>query len=84
MKVRALIAILEKMDPERVVILQKDAEGNGYSPLEGADDNCLYAADSTWSGEVGHERLTEKDRKQGYTDEDIGHGEKAVVLFPVN
>lgn len=84
MKVKALIAILKKMDPDRVVVLQKDAEGNGYSPLEGVDDNALYSADSTWSGEVGYERLSKKMRAQGYGDEDIGHGEKAVVLFPVN
>jgi len=33
MKVKALIKLLEKMDPDAVVILQSDPEGNGYSPL---------------------------------------------------
>ena len=81
MKVKTLIAMLKRMDPERVVILQKDAEGNGYSPLRGADDNALYAAESTWSGEVGRERLSKREREEGY---ELGHGKRAVVLYPVN
>ena len=93
MTIKELIETLSAMDPDRIVVIQKDAEGNGYSPLEGADDNCLYTADTTWSGEVGKQTLTDDDRKNGYTDddrkngytdEDLGSGVPAVVLFPVN
>lgn len=76
MKVRELIAELQGMDPEWDVILQKDSEGNGYSPLSGVDGNSVYEAESTWSGNV-------------YSAEDVaeGYGEgcpKCCVLYPVN
>ena len=52
MKVKDLLAALDGADPEAEVILQKDAEGNGYSPLEEVDLNAVYVADSTWSGDL--------------------------------
>jgi hypothetical protein len=33
MTVREAIAELQQEDPDRVLVLQKDPEGNGYSPL---------------------------------------------------
>ena len=33
MKVKNLIELLQKEDPERLVVCQKDPEGNSYSPL---------------------------------------------------
>lgn len=84
MKVKDLIKKLQKVDPNRVVILQKDSEGNGHSPLDGLDDNCVYEPESTWSGGVGIEKLTSRLRKQGFTKEDVGSGKPALVLFPVN
>ena len=38
MKLKELKEIIKDMDDESIVILQKDGEGNGYSPLEGVDD----------------------------------------------
>lgn len=84
MKVKELKKLLESVDENRIVILQKDAEGNGYSPLSGVDDNCKYNPDSTWSGEVGIEKLTPELKKKGFSTEDIGRGKKALVLFPIN
>lgn len=89
MTVRELIAILSNMDPDRTIILQEDAEGNGYSPLAGCDDNALYFPDSTWSGEVYPEYITEEMRKAGFTEEgDIHEPEedtvRAVILYPIN
>jgi hypothetical protein len=52
MKVKDLISALATADPEAEVILQKDAEGNGYSPLDSADLQAVYVADSTYSGNV--------------------------------
>jgi len=40
MNVRELIEELQKLDPELVVLKQKDDEGNGYSRVNGADDDC--------------------------------------------
>lgn len=52
MTVAELIEALKDMPPAAEVILQKDAEGNGYSPLAGADANVIYKPETTWSGEV--------------------------------
>ena len=87
MKVKTLIRLLQKMDGERIVILQKDGEGNGFSPLCGADDNCKYVQETSWYGDVGIEKLTKQDIKSGHTEEDVEitkDGQKAVVLFPIN
>lgn len=40
------------------IILQKDPEGNGYSPLRGADPDCIYVEDNTWSGLIYHPNET--------------------------
>lgn len=84
MNVGELKKFLEDVNDNRIVILQADGEGNGYSPLAGLDDSSVYIADSTWSGEVKYERLTPELEKQGYSEEDCGNGEPALILFPVN
>lgn len=85
MTVQELIDQLQAVeDKTRIVIMQKDAEGNGYSPLRGADDNAVYTAETTWYGEVRYERLTDELRRRGYDDDDVGDGVPCLVLFPVN
>lgn len=85
MTVQELINHLnEVQDKTRIVILQRDSEGNGYSPLSYADDNCTYAATTKHSGEVGVERLTGQLRKIGFTEEDQNDGVPCLVLAPVN
>lgn len=86
MTVAELIAELIKMDPTRIVVLQKDAEGNGYSPLAGANDNAAYEQETKWFGQVKRQRLSAEDKERGYTKADIC-GKDAipcVVLWPVN
>lgn len=83
MTVAELIEFLSGLDPNRVVIVSKDAEGNHYSPLSGCY-TAAYRPDSTWSGEVGLEELTEDDKKYGYTEEDvISDGQPCVVITPL-
>lgn len=84
MTVKELIEILRTIDGDRIVILQKDSGGNGHSPLRGADDNAVYDAMSTYSGEVKFQTLTPHLLKQGYSEEDTGDGTPCVVLYPVN
>jgi hypothetical protein len=84
MRVKELKKLLENINDERMVILQKDAEGNGYSPCRGIDDNCAYDADSTYSGTIGKQVLYEEDKKRGYSEEDISKGKPALVLYPIN
>jgi hypothetical protein len=77
MTVQELIDELMNLDPDAKVILQKDAEGNGYSPLVGAEE-CLYMPETSYSGEV----IPPADLQTGYYDErDL---ESAVVLWPTN
>ena len=84
MKVKELKKLLDSVDEDKIIILQKDGEGNGYSPLSNIDSNCVYEADSTYSGNVGIEFLTPELRKQGYSEEDMLVGESALVLYPIN
>jgi len=52
MKVKELIDDLNKLNPELEIILAKDAEGEFFSPLSNIDANCIYVADSLWTGKV--------------------------------
>ena len=83
MTVSELIALLKKEDPERIVIMAKDTEGNGYSPLYGMWSGA-YLAETAWYGEAGIETLTQTDIDEGYTKEDVIDGVPAIVLVPVN
>lgn len=87
MTVADLIERLQNCNPEAFVVMSKDAEGNGYSPLSGAYEE-IYVPDSTWSGETypGRE-LTDELKEDGYEEEDVYDGPDAldaVVLSPVN
>ena len=84
MTVAELIECLKQTDQDRLVIMAKDGEGNGFSPL--ADTGAsAYRADSTWSGEIGIEELTEARKEKGYSEEDVmDDGVKAFVLWPTN
>lgn len=85
MKVKDLIRELQLLDPEMECIVQKDAEGNGYSPLAGADPNGIYIAETTWYGEVYDATWTAEDAGM---DEDLWETmlrkPRCVVLYPVN
>ena len=84
MTVKQLKELLANADDDRIVILQKDSEGNGYSPCAGIDSEMNYTADSTWSGEVGYAKLTPELVSKGYGEEDITEGEPALILYPIN
>jgi len=84
MTVGELIEKLKEEDPSRIVVMSSDAEGNGHSPLSDFWTG-MYLAESTWSGEVGMEELTDDDREHGYTEDDvIEDGQKALILCPTN
>lgn len=55
MTVKELREALAELPDDMPVILQKDSEGNGYSPLAGADgEDSFYVEQSTQSGTVVH------------------------------
>lgn len=72
---------------DRLIVLAKDAEGNGYSPLSAAEE-AIYVADSTWSGEIYVTPEEVADPESDYAEEDGSpEGEDAVrvvLLGPVN
>ncbi len=85
MKIRELIMLLEEMDMESEVILQKDSEGNGYSPLAGVDNDTVYVPESTWSGEVYSTDWTAEDAGMDDDEwEEFLSKPRCVVLYPVN
>lgn len=83
--VKDLIRVLQMEDPDRVVLISKDAEGNGFLPLATIYTASCRVPDDEGEGEeikTGLERLTDDLRRQGFTSEDILQGEPAVVLVP--
>lgn len=75
MNVKELREVLAEYPDDMEVILQKDAEGNGYSPLAGAESS-MYQAEEEWSGEAIH--------PDDYDPEDYPDAIKVVVLWPVS
>lgn len=85
MKVKELIEQLMEMDEEAELIIQKDSEGNGYSPLAGADHDAVYIPETTWYGTVYSTEWCAVDAGMDVDEwEKILSKPKCVVLFPVN
>lgn len=86
MKAKDLKKLLENVPDDFIIILQKDGEGNGYSPLSDVgSENLGYVPNSTWSGEVRPLKLTKEYKKAGYTKEDVCEdGEPCIVMYPVS
>lgn len=84
MKVKELVAELQKIDQELEVILQKDSEGNGYSPLAGMDDSCFYVAENTWSGTVYGSDEDPEDYMEPEEWENVRSKGRCCILFPIN
>jgi hypothetical protein len=80
-----LLDYLAEQPRERPVVLEKDAEGNGYSPLSSAFEG-MYVAETTWSGEVWPTSEQMDEPGSGYSEEDRApdEAERVVVLGPVN
>jgi hypothetical protein len=76
MTVGALIKLLEKEDPKRLVVMSIDPEGNGFRELSGVE-RMSYK-----DGETGLEKLTPGLRERGFTEADVLRGRKAIVLWP--
>jgi len=85
MNVRELKDYIENLPDEMEVILQKDSEGNGYSPLSDADADANYVPTSTWSGEVYFDEWSAEDCCLGITEwKEMRSKPKSLILTPVN
>lgn len=86
MKTSELIAILQKSleeDGDRQIVLSSDSEGNSYSPLANYWTGS-YIKQTGWSGDAYLDSLTEADKEEGYTQEDVrGDGELAIFFSPM-
>jgi hypothetical protein len=73
-----------KVPGDTPVILSKDAEGDGFSPVVEAEV-AMYAAETTWSGE---HYMTEEDRRATGAPDDYdsapSNAVRAVFLWPTN
>ena len=81
---RARLEELGDLPGDTPVILQKDAEGNGFSPLAGADES-MYEAETAYSGEA-YMTSAQIAADPAYTEEDEAPegAVRAVVLWPLN
>jgi hypothetical protein len=71
---------LSELPDDMPVILQRDAEGNGYSPLSQVE-RAVYAAESPWAGECYEEPSPGDIETEDSPPEDAV---KVVVLVPMN
>ena len=82
MKVSELITHLQKGNPDDVVVLSSDAEGNRFSPVEGVDFSQALLADESTKLRA----LTPELIKRGYGEEDaVQEGDGSVpccILYP--
>lgn len=85
MKVKKLRKILKKLPKNMEIIIQKDSEGNGYSPLYGADSNAVYIPDTDYSGEVYDLDWSAEDADMSKKKwKKVKKNKKALILFPRN
>jgi hypothetical protein len=85
MNVKELKELLETLTEDMEVVLQKDSEGNGYSPLAGGDTEAVYVPDSTWSGDVYSTKWSADDACMGDDEwKDILAKPRALILYPIN
>lgn len=76
--VQDLIELLQKHDPNRFIILQRDPEGNGYAPI----GECYTSSWDKNQNEAGLEELTPELIAAGYGEGDLVAGKPALVLAP--
>jgi hypothetical protein len=80
MKISHLITKLKKLDPDALVVLSKDPEGNGFDICSDVVEGYKFDREER---EIGLESLTEQAVEDGYSEEDVMEdGERCVVLWP--
>ncbi len=85
MKIKELKELLETLPDDMDVILQKDSEGNGYSPLAGGDNEAVYIPNSTWSGEVYSTKWSAEDACMDDDEwKELLEKPRVLILYPIN
>lgn len=85
MTVKELKEAIENLPDEMEVVLQKDSEGNGYSPLAGTDSDAVYIYETIWYGDVYSMDWTADDACMSDEEwEEIKSNPRVLVLYPMN
>lgn len=86
MKVKDLIKALKTCNPNEVVVMSSDAEGNSYSKL-GELSIGMFTPNRFGTGDISLRELTPELEKEGCTQEDVGDPKKGalhcVILSPM-
>lgn len=80
-----LVDWLQTQPREWRIVMSKDAEGNGHSPMASALQ-AMYVLETTFSGEIYPTNDQVDDEDSGYDDEDRPpeDAEPVVLLIPTN
>ena len=85
MTVKELKEAIANLPNEMEVVLQKDSEGNGYSPLSVVDPNAVYIPETPWYGDVYSMEWTADDACMSDEEwEEIKSKPRTLILAPVN
>jgi hypothetical protein len=85
MLVKDLLVELQKLDPEMEVILQRDSEGNSYSPMLGLDSECIYIPETTWYGTIySTDWLSEDACMEEHEWQETLLKPRCVIFYPIN
>lgn len=85
MNVKELKELIDNLPDDMEVIMQKDAEGNGYSPLRGADPDAVYIPEAPWYGVVYSMDWCAEDACVSDEEwEEIISKPRALILHPIN
>lgn len=86
MNIKELKEAIKELPDDMEVILEKDSEGNGFSPLAEIDTDIIYLANSSYSGEVRDTRWSTED--SGYESEEeweeMKRKPRCCLLSPIN
>lgn len=83
-QLRKMLGKLNHLPDDVILVMAKDRECSGFSPLDEVDEG-MYVAETTWSGE--HYMTEEQRRAQSCPDDYTEAPEdatRAVFLWPVN
>lgn len=85
MTIKELKEAIDHLPDDMEVILQEDAEGNGFSPLIGGDPDAVYISDTTYSGAVFSMDWSADDACMSEEEwAEIKAKPRAFILHPVN
>lgn len=85
MTIKNLKELIKVLPDDMEVILQKDSEGNGYSPLAGGDTDGVYVPDTPYSGDVYDTKWTAYDACMEDEEwNEIKAKPRVLILYPIN